>query len=100
MVAQAVAAAVAPAAIESARSEDGLINRAFKIVVIGALLVFALLAIYAISLISGIVDFGELELLQTGLGFLGLGANKSQENWDILYGKTHRPDGTPLKPYE
>ena len=33
-------------------------------------------------------------------GFLGLGANKSQENWDILYGKTHNPNGTPLNPYK
>ena len=31
--------------------------------------------------------------------FMGF-TSKSQENWDILYGKTHRPDGTPLKPYE
>ena len=31
--------------------------------------------------------------------FMGF-TSKSQENWDILYGKTHKPDGTPLKPYE
>ena len=31
--------------------------------------------------------------------FMGF-TSKSQENWDILYGKTHNPNGTPLNPYK
>ena len=49
------------------------------------------------SLPPGHVDPRPTEALT---GFFGIGSNKSQENWDILYGKTHRPDGTPLKPYK
>ena len=26
--------------------------------------------------------------------------SKTQTNWDLLYGKTHNPDGTPLNPYK
>ena len=26
--------------------------------------------------------------------------SKTQTNWNLLYGKTHNPDGTPLNPYK
>jgi hypothetical protein len=60
----AVAAAAAPSVIESA--SDGLINKAFKIVMIGALLGVALGLVYAISLLGGVFDIGI-----DSLGFLG-----------------------------
>lgn len=52
----AVAAAAAPVVVESAT--DGFINKAFKIVMIGALLGVALGLIYAISLLGGVFESG------------------------------------------
>lgn len=73
MVAQAVAGAVAPVVVQSATSEDGLINKAFKVIMIAAVLAIGLLIVYAISLLSGLVDLGEVSILQSGLNLVGLG---------------------------
>lgn len=69
----AAATAAAPAFVESATDRDGLINKAFKIVMIGALLGVGLLVIYVISLLSGLLDLGEITLIQTGISFLSPG---------------------------
>ena len=67
----AVATAAAPAVIESAT--DGLINKAFKIVMIGALLGVALLIIYVISLVGGAFETGDGSgLFDAAAAFLGL----------------------------
>ena len=68
MVGQAVAAAVAPVVVSSATQEDGLINKAFKIVMIGALLGIALALIYAISLLGGSFDLEDFDLLNFFFG--------------------------------
>lgn len=79
MVAQAVAAAVAPVAIQSATESDGLINKAFKIVIIASLLATFAIIIYVISLLGGAFDI-ELSnilgggLINAGLSFIGLGS--------------------------
>ena len=73
MVAQAVAGAVAPVVIQSATNEDGLINKAFKVIMIAAVLAIGLLIVYAISLLSGLVDLGEVTILQSGLNLVGFG---------------------------
>ena len=65
----AIATAAAPAVIESA--SDGLINKAFKIVMIGALLGVALGLIYAISLLGGVFDSGA-DVLGSFGNFLNL----------------------------
>ncbi len=75
MVAQAVAAAVAPVAIQSATESDGLINKAFKIVIIAALLATIAIIIYVISLLGGAFDVqigGGESLLNAGLSLIGL----------------------------
>lgn len=69
-IAGAVVAAAAPAVVESAT--DGLINRAFKIVMIGALLGVALLVIYIVSLVGGQLNLAEKSLFDLAAGFLGL----------------------------
>ena len=63
----AAASAAAPVVVSSATESDGLINRAFKIVMIGALLAVGLGVAYAIGLIAGVVDFGEVLILRTGI---------------------------------
>lgn len=68
-IAGAIATAAAPAIVESAT--DGLINRAFKIVMIGALLGVALGLIYAISLLGGVFDTGS-DVLEGIRGFISL----------------------------
>lgn len=73
MVGQAVAAAVAPVVVQSATDDEGLLNKAFKVVMIAAILGVGLLVIYAVSLLAGIVDLGEQTILQAGLSLLGLG---------------------------
>lgn len=65
----AVAAAAAPVVVESAT--DGLINKAFKIVMIGALLGVALGLIYAISLLGGVFETGS-DVLGGIADFIGL----------------------------
>lgn len=84
MVGQAVAAAVAPVVVSSATSEDGLINKVFKVVMIAAVLGIGLLIIYAVSLLAGIVDLGEQTILQAGLGLIGLGTFTSGGIWTLL----------------
>lgn len=73
MAVQAIAAAAVPVVAQSATSEDGLLNKAFKIVMIGALLGVALLIIYIISLVGGVTDLGELGILKTGLTLFSAG---------------------------
>lgn len=68
----AVAGAVAPTVVQSATDSDGLINKAFKIVMIAALFSVLLLVIYVITLVGGIIDLGEQTILKTGLSLLGL----------------------------
>lgn len=84
MVGQAVAAAVAPVVVQSATSEDGLINKVFKVVMIAAVLGIGLLIIYAVSLLAGIVDLGERTILQVGLGLIGLGTFNPGGIWTLL----------------
>jgi hypothetical protein len=73
MAVQAIAAAAVPVVAQSATSEDGLLNKAFKIVMIGALLGVALLIIYVISLVGGLTDLGENLLFQIGLTLFSAG---------------------------
>ena len=75
MVAQAVAAAVAPVAIQSATESDGLLNKAFKIVIIASLLATIAIIIYVISLLGGAFNLDlpwDEGLLQAGLNLIGL----------------------------
>lgn len=69
-IAGAIVAAAAPSVVESAT--DGLINKAFKIVMIGALLGVALLVIYVISLVGGQLDLAEKSIFDLAAAFLGL----------------------------
>jgi hypothetical protein len=84
MAVQAIAAAAVPVVAQSATSEDGLLNKAFKIVIIGALLGVALLIIYIISILGGLTDLGEIALLKTGLAFFNLGAGGTNPFFTLL----------------
>lgn len=84
MVGQAVAAAVAPVVVQSATNEDGLINKAFKVIMIAAILGIGLLVIYIVSLLSGLVDLGEEGIIQVGLNLIGLGTFTSGGIWTLL----------------
>ena len=73
MAVQAIAAAAVPVVAQSATSEDGLLNKAFKIVMIGALLGVALLLIYIIAIITGVSNLGEVLVIKTGLTLFSAG---------------------------
>lgn len=57
MVAPAIAAAAAPVVIDSATSEDGLINKLFKIAV---LVGFLLLAVFGFFILNFVISISEI----------------------------------------
>lgn len=72
-----IAAAAAPAVINSATDNEGLINQAFKLTILIALLVFGIAAVYIIYQLTGflgaLIGLGTdiVEFADTGLGVVG-----------------------------
>lgn len=67
MVAPVVAAAVAPAVVDSARSNDGIINQAFKLtMLIGLFIIIGIAAFLVYKLVGSANIIGDLWGLITG----------------------------------